>query len=351
MRVASSDDFEDSHSVVSADSVELPTLNTTPNPIRSLKRKLCPESEKLPHSSPLKSQVTNKAKRLRFNPVREIPSTRENSPLNENSRELLRTFVDVANVPTDLENSDEDCEEDEDEDDGDEPIMRGVSQSLFEPDPTRSSPAGKMIGQTSPAHECIESHTNSNANDDDTYEHSETTEEDIDSPSEDHDHRAHFQTIQALPEARRPDSAEADERVDTPVPPSSPPLSSSPPSGPGSVSEEDATEGTTSSQDHINAELDRWIDDQVLHGQRIQDVHIALECTTMNLELAEIVLHRMKRSDGRLPFLRGVWTEEDDGLLRGADAGDEGGWETLVGKHGREGVDGRLEFLRMMDDG
>ncbi len=96
-------------------------------------------------------------------------------------------------------------------------------------------------------------------------------------------------------------------------------------------------------QSEIGALLDAWIGAQVAAGFSSQDVQTALECTSLDTTLAQTVLRRMKRNDGRIPSdMAGVWTALDDQRLESADAR---AIQDLERKHGEEHLRTRWDFL------
>lgn len=81
----------------------------------------------------------------------------------------------------------------------------------------------------------------------------------------------------------------------------------------------------------------------VERGYSEQAVFEALQATSMRPELAEEVLWQQRQGRGFPQGLAGVWTQEEDRLVEGGDAG---AMRELEGKHGWEECMGRLEYLK-----
>lgn len=96
-------------------------------------------------------------------------------------------------------------------------------------------------------------------------------------------------------------------------------------------------------QSEIPDLLDAWIDEHVAAGFPSEDVLSALECASLDKDLAEIVLRHMKRNQGRIPLdIAGVWTKLDDERLESTHAQR---YTELQDKHGKEHIQKRWDFL------
>lgn len=96
------------------------------------------------------------------------------------------------------------------------------------------------------------------------------------------------------------------------------------------------------SQSEINILLDNWIENRVNAGHPLDTVEFALQCTSMDHELADEVLAYLK-SKGTLPDdMPGVWTEVDDEDLEGPDGRR---LKRLEAKHGSEALNMRWRFI------
>ena len=91
-------------------------------------------------------------------------------------------------------------------------------------------------------------------------------------------------------------------------------------------------------------QMDKWIDDRVGNGKGISEEQViqALQCTSMDPNLADKVLEYLAAGKGIPADMRGVWTAEDDVCLEGTDAR---GVERINQKHGRDLVEARFEYL------
>jgi len=110
------------------------------------------------------------------------------------------------------------------------------------------------------------------------------------------------------------------------------PASSSPPNLPPA----------SPTQSQITADLDAWIDARIAAGHTPSNVELALRSTSVDAELAAVVLEHLRKGEGLPKEMRGVWTEEDDADLEATDARRLGRVER---KHGGDAVGLRWEFL------
>lgn len=96
------------------------------------------------------------------------------------------------------------------------------------------------------------------------------------------------------------------------------------------------------SPSEITALLDAWIDARVEAGHTADEVEFALQCTSMDHELADAVLAHLK-TKGTIPDdMPGVWTEIDDVDLEASDARH---LNRLQAKHGSKAFDTRWRFI------
>lgn len=102
---------------------------------------------------------------------------------------------------------------------------------------------------------------------------------------------------------------------------------------------------TAYSSQTLNAALDAWIDAKVAAGNSLDAIHIALQATTMNISLAEVVLDYVTAHDGtEVPAnMAGVWTKQDDEDIFAVDARQIARADR---KHGGEALAARMDFLR-----
>lgn len=99
--------------------------------------------------------------------------------------------------------------------------------------------------------------------------------------------------------------------------------------------------------------LDGWINERVAAGFSSENVHSALKCTSIDTDLAEVVLDYMKSEKGGgsgsgIPSdVAGVWTQRDDAWLQSVDARRV---KELEKKHGAY-VQKRWQFLKACGSG
>ena len=95
----------------------------------------------------------------------------------------------------------------------------------------------------------------------------------------------------------------------------------------------------------LTTSINRFLEDHMLAGYEADDCLASLKATSLDLELAELVLrHMTKKGKGRLPRNEeGVWTKEDDEDLEASDARRV---ERVYEKHGQESVERRWEFWK-----
>lgn len=101
---------------------------------------------------------------------------------------------------------------------------------------------------------------------------------------------------------------------------------------------------TSPTPSEIGVLLDAWIDEHIASGFSSANVQSALECTSLNTDLAETVLRHMSRNQGCIPRdVAGVWTERDDEWLEPSI--DARRIEEVEAKHGEEYIRKRWVFL------
>lgn len=113
---------------------------------------------------------------------------------------------------------------------------------------------------------------------------------------------------------------------------------------PSSPSEEE-TRGQER-EEEIISEIDQWINSRVRTGkaQNEQQVIEALRCTSMDPDLADVVLKYLVKGKGVPQHIRGVWTAEDDRRLQNSNSRET---ECSIEKHGMELAKIRQKYLRM----
>ena len=96
-------------------------------------------------------------------------------------------------------------------------------------------------------------------------------------------------------------------------------------------------------QSEIPDLLDAWIDEHIASGFSSDEVISSLEHTSLDKELAEIVLAHMKHNQGSIPMdMAGVWTGSDDEGIQSTDAQR---YRDVEQKHGSENIEKRWIFL------
>lgn len=113
-------------------------------------------------------------------------------------------------------------------------------------------------------------------------------------------------------------------------------------------------ESVVSKQPEINEtereeiqEVDDWIDSRKNQGFDEDQIIEALRCTSMDTELADIVLGSLKAGKGIPEDMKGVWTKEEDDALVDNNAG---AIKALEEKRGSEYVNARIEYLNIVNE-
>ncbi|KAI5370480.1 putative TRF2-interacting telomeric protein/Rap1 [Septoria linicola] len=88
--------------------------------------------------------------------------------------------------------------------------------------------------------------------------------------------------------------------------------------------------------------LDSWISTMEVRGYEEHLIIQALKCTSMRLDLAELVLVHIKSGKGIPDDVPGVWDDEEDDQLEGGNAR---AIRLLEAKHGWDACKARLEYL------
>jgi hypothetical protein len=118
--------------------------------------------------------------------------------------------------------------------------------------------------------------------------------------------------------------------------------SSSESSNQSSAARNESPEPSSSQQMH-NEEMNIFIQNMVIrYGCSEASVIKALTCTTNSPDLAQLVLLEEKLGNGIPDDVAGIWTDEDDRQLQGADAN---ALKRLEQKHGYASLTARFEFL------
>ena len=327
----------------------------------SPKRKRTTFEDELPHSSPLTSITPIRNKRQRQESVQrellEIPSTPDKSPRpNPALSPILPTaFLDRQVIDLEDEFSEQG---DEDEEEEGSPIGFQGSQSLSEPDHLARATQAAFKEQTPFIEFDIPPPPNGWDDEDPITEEPESEEASTPPGFQDIVMQRKPSTSQheqvATEAAHEPDTqtllASKTQLPDFTLPSPTGGWSSPPPSPP-SLSQSsqtaipDPTFSPPTSPSAITAALDAWIDAHAARDHPTAHVELALRCTGMDTELAEEVLVHLGRY-GVLPVgRRGVWTEEEDEVLLGST--DARRIRRLEIRHGGEGVDRRIGFLRV----
>ena len=94
--------------------------------------------------------------------------------------------------------------------------------------------------------------------------------------------------------------------------------------------------------DDESVKLNGWIDALVAKGAKEEDVLTSLKVSSMNIVTAQVVLISIAQGLGVPKDMPGVWSEEEDQILRGGSARKI---EELRIKHGSDKWDERLKYL------
>ncbi|KAL4943644.1 TRF2-interacting telomeric protein/Rap1 C terminal domain-containing protein [Aspergillus oleicola] len=117
-------------------------------------------------------------------------------------------------------------------------------------------------------------------------------------------------------------------------------LPSLPSSPASSASSQEAEEG-------LKQDIDAWIEDRLSNGKGTEEQIIeAIQCTSMDPQLADKVLESLVAGKGIPTDMRGVWTAEDDEYLEAQDSRDV---QHVLEKHG-DLFKSRWEYLQMVKE-
>ncbi|KAL4955315.1 TRF2-interacting telomeric protein/Rap1 C terminal domain-containing protein [Aspergillus filifer] len=98
-------------------------------------------------------------------------------------------------------------------------------------------------------------------------------------------------------------------------------------------------------EDEPNQDIDAWIEDRLSKGKGTEEQIIeAIQCTSMDPELADKVLESLVAGKGIPTDMRGVWTAEDDENLEAQDSREV---QRVLEKHG-DLFSSRWEYLQMV---
>lgn len=344
VRTASTSSSED-------ESVDPRSVRVLPDSNRSLKRKRTTVEGHHPTSSPPNYLTSQAVKRQRgekgvARPT-EIPSTPERFPLTECrttpiviKREI--GYLEDDESAVDQEEGDEGEEEAEDEEYDEVDLPRAPSQSLSEPDYHHPKPWSLSRGPRRRLNFEIPPPVGG-WNDEDDLGGS------LQGPEIGSQRRGRQDTQGLLRETPQIDFtvAEPDEGWDLLVPP----LPSSPP-GPTSQTatdedDRDSTPDVVMTERDLIAKLETWIDARINSGIDVDHIDLALKSASNHPDLADVVLEALQRGEGVPDDVKGVWTKEDDECLEAVDARRI---DQMIGKHGREALDRRYEFLRLYNE-
>ena len=320
---------------------------------RPLKRKLTEFEEELPSSSPPQAAWSPKYIRHSGEPLREIPSTPDRSPQRRARGQISPLFIE----------NDEDIKS-EDDREGDMDMLPLYSLN----DDNRLSK--RMAAETLP--ELMRTRENTQA-----LWREPTAFIDFDVPPPDegwgsqiyHEEQTPmfgsdgvssatgtYEPLFAVPDTQNILQSKTQvPDFDLPAPDVGweSPMPSSPPQ---STHSQQRAESVASSTD-IGAQLDAWIDSFVEKGFLSETVEAALKCTSLDSKLAEELLEFLRRGKRKSSSgdpnefpddWRGVWTAADDENLYSTDARKI---QRLEGKHGKESLKARWEFLDFYEGG
>ena len=326
-------------SVIAEEAQNRPLSETVdlPNHLRSSighqtpSKKRLAEDIEIPSSSPITATaLRHKRPRLESEaPERkEIPSTPERRPaaIKETPTNLLSD--NIIDLESDNESVIETTETDSD-------VPHQPSQSLSEPD-QRQSHDSEVLFENSQRRP---DYSNQRLNEDDYKNHSE---EDEPTPRQKIQPQRPTQDTQALlaGSTQLLDFSIPDPGDDYLLNPSSPTV---PPSSQTITSQRPTA--TAYSSQTLNAALDAWIDAKLAAGNTLDAIQIALQATTMDISIAEVVLDYVTAHDGtEVPEnIAGVWTKQDDEDIFAVDARQIA---RVDRKHGGEALAARMDFLR-----
>ena len=325
----------------------------------NIKRKHGSFEDEIPSSSPLGPAPPPKRKRSNgLDMPREIASTPESSPAAAAKQRSSPIYIEIDDNSEEEASDSEEKEEEEEENYG--PLGQEPSDTLSEPDPAVHDTQAMLKASTQAIDFDVP-----------------PPDEGWDEPATQHQHHAHLTDVNVPPpeagwddedsgdEASESDSSSTstiteiyDPRPEVPetqgilqkqtqTPHFAVPdpdddgnnlIPSSPPPMP------DFPRGQSQDPD-IEAQTDAWIDAHVAEGFSEEQVELALQCTSMDTNLAEEVLKHLARKGGIPRNERGVWTEADDRRLRSTDAREI---QRLEEKHGSDSFTARWEFLDFM---
>lgn len=325
--------------------------NLSPAINETLKRKRAVLEEEVPSSSPLEIAPSPKRNRsIGTEPIREIASTPDRSPIHHSNRPDLPLFIESGDDEEEAEESDSEYDVHVDG----SPLGKQPSDTLSEP--------GRKTGDTQVVFEDATQQIDFDIpppggkwDDEDPYLEEPTQQTDFALPppeegwdDEDTGAEASSESESTSPEIDDPrpvrQQTQAIFRGKTPAPdldvadpeggwehviPSSPALTPSPPAGTSEISD-------------VEAQTEAWINAHVAEGISIDDVIAVLKSTSMDTSLAENVLKNMEQRGRKLENRRGVWTETDDEDLGSTDARKI---QRLESKHGKDCLTARWEFL------
>ena len=127
---------------------------------------------------------------------------------------------------------------------------------------------------------------------------------------------------------------------DEPIPSSSPPIPEA-----NHIDTNEHSNGQQEAQlseQNVNRLVNEWVRTNASLGHSADNIEQALTSSTMDLQLADIVLETLA-SGGTIPENRmGIWTDQDDEDLKATDARRI---DRLWEKHGQDGYDRRYRFL------
>lgn len=299
-----------------------PSLEDQTDGCRTPKRKRPGDEEELSDNSPLQEAFYNKKQRRESMRLpKEIPSTPGSSPTQTRiSRSMAVRDVTPPFAPHDAEehqkdDHQEDISEDEENDYG-ETVEEGEELECLE---TLLEGNGLMGRQASP----VLSEPDPTIRSTQRIFNDETQQIDFDVPPPEQGWGENSSPSQSS-NSEHSHEAPNDWTIEL-LPPESPPAVSSPPLSPS-----DPLITATIGQ------LDTWLDDHVAAGHTLEETKHALRCTSMDRDLADLVLEHIRLHAVIPDDMPGVWTTADDEDLESVDSRKIG---RVQAKHGTEAVD------------
>ncbi|CRG84032.1 hypothetical protein PISL3812_01375 [Talaromyces islandicus] len=105
---------------------------------------------------------------------------------------------------------------------------------------------------------------------------------------------------------------------------------------------EDDEDDENTDEDGDGGGVEAWMEEHIRNGKRGEHVIMALDCTSMNAELADRVLVLLSAGHGIPNDMPGVWTKEEDEIVLGSETRKI---QSLLQKHGSDFYNERFKYL------